>query len=1663
MSDRIVEDVRSPLQGNLLNRKLRTLAVAVVHDVTMTGAEVIDSFKPSEDIQLDIPEEAIAEALQHLSDSLQVIRFDQNETISEWIFRSRIAEIVRLLAKLRQRMVKFNNEKPKHRLSKLKSLVADVKFSVASRRIPRRNTGVEKCLEPLLNGNNKQQQVAKILLEVINQALPKLRNMSGFQNRAFEKIFQAIELDQQKGIEKGIVVTASTGAGKTYAFFLPILAKILIERCLRGKIGVKAICIYPRVALSENQLTDFIEVLFYLNKILDEHSLPTLTIGLESGAAVYRINDFHSTEERQKKQVSKMRGWTFSDTYGGYLSPFAYCVGTEGHSCNDGKQKLIAYSTQPETLACPVCNKQYPFIQFARDVMEKHPPDILIATTESLHNRLLSSKYQYLFGTKDFCAPSVVMLDEIHLQTSTSGTQVALLLRRLVARIRLGQKDRQESANIAFVGLSATIAEPVQFLSDLSGIPVPRITHVTPQDEEMQTIGAERYIFVRAEENEDTAVISTLIQTAMCVLHNMPQPSDGRYRTFGFVQSLDIVGRWLYQMEDAEKVKPEQVMERERQRNIRDINQRNIKFLPLFAYRFPPFNRQLFPNFIGSDFTSNCNCESSKQPNLDCPYFQAGECWWVLNQKRKLITEEQGKLIVKDEETNVACRDPLNIKRKSGSDRSVTIDPEDDLIITTSALEVGYDDEDLMCVLQYQAPANVASYVQRKGRGGRKVGTRPIIVTVLSPYKPTDLFLFRNEHLLTDPTFQKLPLNPQNRYLQRIHGFYAFFDWLAYQANCQNIELDLNRLYRPGYEYLMEQTKSTETLFKFKDHLQKTFAIPDDAINRVLGNENEGFLWNIFHGGLMKAVSLESSKFEQSNNPFVEARKLLNQHLPDNLFSDVNLPEVRVNYRPDRNDSRPSAESISLAISETIPGNVTFRGGDGSTWIPPEISEEEPAQINLSQHYQFNPIDNPPAISRLPCRALKKVAINLTSRTRLPLYRPTAIKPIQFSRDHNSSFWRCNPETLTLHEERNFTHPSQDTHPLAHSTSAIPINAVYVKDKSDNMPPRAYIFKSDHNILNSDPLGKALAEQIVFYSDEPANLNLLEVKRVILGSEYTIKFHNSVKDEIRGIVTFQASDDQPNNCALGYELETDGISLDLNINRLKALESAHSSQANLKNNAIRHAFITTLTVEYQENYFAAENLVNVLLTIADTWCGQENGTVEGLTDWFVLGNNQFESWFTASIAGIHQLSNKKQEAVRKLAANDNDYLSVFLDIYAEVNNLELRYQQYLRDIFQYSITQALKQVAQEVAGVEALNYVSVWTELKADFEERASDRIWLYEIGMGGIGVMRATQDLLRNQPDRFWTTLAEKMTRCSTAQEEAFLRHLLAQPEDWLVQCEALIQEIAEAKQSSDRTSAIEHLLKEVRSQLGVPVRQAQLKSLLRVFIPDYNQTVNGKPIVNWRIFQEINHQFLPNCADELNRDPSFTEARSMLYRQIIRARQNQQQIYPELNRLLELYAQEYGSAANEARKAFEAAVERRILLNCRCSCSSCLDDRSSDIESPGLSRNLLNRPLLTEWLNQVRNPQTLALTENENADKYSICKRIRALLEDGYQVIYLRVRSDRLNSLCSTISYISDAGIDTDVGMVYPMITDIQTIYSNDLKFTEPPVIEVTVRPIQ
>jgi hypothetical protein len=533
-------------------------------------------------------------------------------------------------------------------------------------------------------------------------------------------------------------------------------------------------------------------------------------------------------------------------------------------------------------------------------------------------------------------------------------------------------------------------------------------------------------------------------------------------------------------------------------------------------------------------------------------------------------------------------------------------------------------------------------------------------------------------------------------------------------------------------------------------------------------------------------------------------------------------------------------------------------------------------------------------------------------------------------------------------------------------------------------------------------------------------------------------------------------------------MRTEGLMLTLPAGLAGQVQLSPAMQVRLRFNALRHAFITALTIEYGENFFAAENLVNVLVTLADQWCHTDGGTPEGLRAWWSVSQGDFNRRFTNLLSNVYRLSQRQEKAVIELV-NDDTYLSLFVELYSEIQAGGKRAQDYLRDSFQYSISQALKQLAQEVAGVEALNYVSAWTELHTDFGDGAAGNIWLYEIGMGGIGVMRATHDLLRKAPDHFWTTLAHKMTRCPTAQEEALLRYVLAQPTEWLTTCEHLVDAVTSARSSSDRQQAIETLLGEARRHLGILIRQEHIKSLLRVFIPDYTQRLDGQPLSNWRLFREINHEFLPRCVQNLGREPSFTEARAMLYTIVRDADQSEQPaVYPELTRLLHLYQAEYGPEPDtmrerfayeqEVRQAFENAVERRALLTCRGSCPNCLDDRSGEIEAPGMSRMLLSRTLLTEWLEQIRTPQTIHLADA--GDIVDVSQHIQQIFEAGNQAVYLRVPGNTLAALCTTISYLTDAGIDTEMGMVYPMITDVQTIYPDDLN--RPPLIEVTLRPI-
>ena len=66
------------------------------------------------------------------------------------------------------------------------------------------------------------------------------------------------------------------------------------------------------------------------------------------------------------------------------------------------------------------------------------------------------------------------------------------------------------------------------------------------------------------------------------------------------------------------------------------------------------------------------------------------------------------------------------------------------------SLEVGFNDPRVGAVIQHKAPRDLASFLQRRGRAGRRLQMRPITVVVLSDYG-RDRIAYQTYEKLLDP------------------------------------------------------------------------------------------------------------------------------------------------------------------------------------------------------------------------------------------------------------------------------------------------------------------------------------------------------------------------------------------------------------------------------------------------------------------------------------------------------------------------------------------------------------------------------------------------------------------------------------------------------------------------------------------------------------------------------------------------------------------------------------------------------------------------------------------------------------------------------------------------------------------------------------------------
>lgn len=683
------------------------------------------------------------------------------------------------------------------------------------------------------------------------------------------------------GGRSATLISAGTGSGKTLAFYLPALMHIA-GRVVQDSSDQYGVKCLALYPRTELLLDQFNEV--YLESI--------------------KLNAFFKSSGSRKIRIGAYFGETLKnvdDTYSeiwerndsGLVSKWMSCP-QEG--CGGDMYWSVAdMRNGVEALRCLLCEFQTEpgAMGLTRQSLESQPPDILFTTTEMLNQRMSDVGTRRVFGLspQSSSAPDMVLLDEVHTYAGFHGAQVGYLLRRWQQQVRLP---------VSFVALSATIEQGTSFVSTLTGVEEGNVLEIKPNSQtEMEKEGAEYMIALRGDPVSRTALLSTTIQTTMLMTRVLDPGgqnlSRGFYgsRVFNFVDDLDVVNRLYHQMLDAEG---------------RDsFGRRDL-------VRHPNGSLAGLRNF-GSRVKEQC-----------------GQDWWMPRSLGHDIVE------------------PKLVGRTSSQDAGVSVDR--DIIVATAKLEVGFNDVKVGAVIQHKAPHDAATFVQRKGRAGRLRGMRPWTAVVLSDYG-RDRLQYQAYDQLFDPEISAKSLPLESRYVKGMQAVYALFDYLAetlppnFQTHVWKV---LSEPYFKKGRYLEKLIEILETLIKdpsqterLARHLERSLRLSEEEVQNLLWEHPRPLMTTVIPTALRRLRSNWSANYESKADYWVR-NSPLPEFVPSNLFSDLNLPEVRI-VVPSRELSTTDQKlPVGSALREFAPGRVSRRYGITfgleSHWIGPSDSAD---------------------------------------------------------------------------------------------------------------------------------------------------------------------------------------------------------------------------------------------------------------------------------------------------------------------------------------------------------------------------------------------------------------------------------------------------------------------------------------------------------------------------------------------------------------------------------------------------------------------------------------------------------------------------------------------------------------------------------------------------
>lgn len=450
------------------------------------------------------------------------------------VFRTRMAEAVRLYSQLRQMF-------PKHGFNDnwrtAPTLVSDYRFLRRQRKYPKRNQQAAEVLQQLDEIAGFTSTHRQLLSALLSHS-SGMYNLAYFQQEACKNVLRGLQQSQHRST--ATIVCAGTGTGKTLAFYLPALTFIGSELVAKRKDAVKALAIYPRNELLKDQFIETLRQVRKLNGLLEEKGVRKVRIAALFGMvpldkdAIYR--DYMKTAWSRHRDGMSCQ----------YIPcPTDSCRGKMVWRTADLENSF-------ERLHCDSCTQtiEPDEVILTRKRMKIELPDILFTSTEMLNKQMGNPFLASLFGIgKNVVPPSMMLLDEVHTYSGVSGAQNGMLIRRW---------RHLSGATPHFVGLSATLEQATRFMASLTGLEEYLVAEVSPIEDDMETEGAEYMLALRGDPASRSSLLSTTIQASMLtrrMLDNAAVPvSNGMYgtRSFVFTDDIDVINRLYFQLLDAE-------------------------------------------------------------------------------------------------------------------------------------------------------------------------------------------------------------------------------------------------------------------------------------------------------------------------------------------------------------------------------------------------------------------------------------------------------------------------------------------------------------------------------------------------------------------------------------------------------------------------------------------------------------------------------------------------------------------------------------------------------------------------------------------------------------------------------------------------------------------------------------------------------------------------------------------------------------------------------------------------------------------------------------------------------------------------------------------------------------------------------------------------------